>query len=483
MVAAFSNSLSANNLSIGSSSVVAQNMVNQSVNIQFDVSWDNSWRTSANPNNWDAVWLFVKYKKANDGKWYHATLNANDASHFTGSQGAGAIIDARGDGKGAFFYRSADGTGTFASNQVKLNWNYGSDGIGNNLATELTELQVFGIEMCYIPQGAFYVGSGGTEANHFYTYGGNSPYQITSDAAITIDTTIGNLYYEPEVDAGDGLGPIPAAFPKGYDAIYCMKYEITQEQYANFLNTLNTNQQDERFPNQFSTFRHSIKLVNGVYGCDANNNEILNEAADGQTIACNCLSWADGTAYSDWCGLRPMTELELEKVSRGIAPPVANEYAWGSTIITSAGSGIANIINPGEITEASNISGANCNYYDISLLRGMLRVGSFAGGSRQSSGASYYGVMEMSGNVWEHCVTVGNPSGRAFTGTVGDGVLDANGNANIANCPGITAEGSGFRAGGWGVRNTACMVSDRGGAAFAFPGRNSVTGFRCVSGL
>ncbi len=74
---AFSSSLSANNLSIGSSSVVAQNIANQSVNIQFDVSWDNSWRTSAAPNNWDAVWLFVKYKKASDSNWYHATLNAN----------------------------------------------------------------------------------------------------------------------------------------------------------------------------------------------------------------------------------------------------------------------------------------------------------------------------------------------------------------------------------------------------------------------
>ena len=337
--------------------------------------------------------------------------------------------------------------------------------------------------MVYITQGAFYVGSGGNEYGHFYAYGSNSPYHITSEDAITIGTQNGNLYYQSSAYAGDISGPIPASFPKGYNAFYCMKYEITQEQYSDFLNTLTSTQQTTRFANYFNSYRHFIKLVNGVYGCDANNNGILNEAADGQNIACNVLDWTDGIAYSDWSGMRPMTELEFEKICRGSATPVANEYAWGNTSITSAGTSNSNITNSGQDNEGSNVNGANCNYYDNDCIPGPLRVGCFNGSTRQSCGASYYGVMEMSGNLFERCVTVGNSTGRAFTGTVGDGILDESGNADMPTCPGITAIGSGFRGSIWNGSIDLCRISDRSFAAYTNVYRGSSHGFRCISGI
>ena len=52
--------------------------------MQFDLSWDNSWRTSSgSTNNWDAAWVFIKYRVAS-GPWQHAKLNATGNSKGTG---------------------------------------------------------------------------------------------------------------------------------------------------------------------------------------------------------------------------------------------------------------------------------------------------------------------------------------------------------------------------------------------------------------
>jgi hypothetical protein len=32
------------------------------------------------------------------------------------------------------------------------------------------------------------------------------------------------------------------------------------------------------------------------------------------------------------------------------------------------------------------------------------------------AGASYYGIMEMAGNLTERCISAGSPEGRAYTG-------------------------------------------------------------------
>ena len=117
---------------------------------------------------------------------------------------------------------------------------------------------------------------------------------------------------------------------------------------------------------------------------------------------------------------------------------------------------------------------------------GPLRNGAFATknyglASRRYSGGSYYGVMELSGNVWERVVTVANSDGRAFTGAHGDGALDTNGRANVSNWPSsTTAAGSGLRGGSWNAVSTAARVSDRSNAANAVTARASDYGGRGV---
>jgi len=142
---------------------------------------------------------------------------------------------------------------------------------------------------------------------------------------------------------------------------------------------------------------------------------------------------------------------------------------------------------------ASNYSTSTGNAsYDITdgSINGPLRVGIFAAhadnSGRITAGASYYGIMELSGNLWERAVTVGNATGRDFTGLHGNGALSTNGHANETAWPGLTsgevtgATGSGFRGGSW-FFNASCMrVSDRSSAAVTHAVRDNYYGFRAV---
>jgi hypothetical protein len=43
------------------------------VQVQFKLNWQNSLRTSNAPFNWDATWVFIKYKVGVNGEWKHAS--------------------------------------------------------------------------------------------------------------------------------------------------------------------------------------------------------------------------------------------------------------------------------------------------------------------------------------------------------------------------------------------------------------------------
>ncbi len=57
--------------------------------------------------------------------------------------------------------------------------------------------------------------------------------------------------------------------------------------------------------------------------------------------------------------------------------------------------------------------------------------------TRISAGATYYGVLDMTGNVNEYMVASGGLAGRSFTGINGNGELNANGEADEDYWPGI----------------------------------------------
>lgn len=52
--------LHANNITVSNTNLTGQNTTDDYGMVQFDLSWDNSWRTSSEPNNWDAARVFVK---------------------------------------------------------------------------------------------------------------------------------------------------------------------------------------------------------------------------------------------------------------------------------------------------------------------------------------------------------------------------------------------------------------------------------------
>ena len=283
-----------------------------------------------------------------------------------------------------------------------------------------------------------------------------------------------------------------------------MKYSITQQQYVDFLNTLTRPQQKQRTATDLSTgitnvtniyvmsattspsYRNGIRCNTTIdanasvtFYCDLNNNAVMNENDDGQHIACNYLSWADGVAYAAWAGLRPMTETEYEKACRGTAVPVAGEYAWGTANITGATS----ITSSGASDEKAN-TGANCVYNNATAVQGPLRVGVFATAtsSREASGATVYGIMEMSGNLWGRVVSLGSAAGRTFTGTNGNGQLNTLGNANISSWPGTNAVGSGLRGNHWKGTNFNAKISARDNGNYESAIRNEMFGFRLVRG-
>lgn len=594
------------------SNVMVQSVQPQNVNpdahtiVSFTVAWENSWRVSTGPANWDAAWVFMKFRiGANDPSftgisltngsptvtlpsvanlrvgmpvrvvsggstlptgtvisaintstnvvtlssnatnsatnntlefmriWEHAWLSATNTHHTVNNGGTVEVgatdIGGTARGMGAFIYRSANGSGN-VSYDVTLQWNFGAQaGQGT------VDVRVYAIEMVYVPQGSFFVGSGGMETSSLTqansTTGNTVPYQITATPptiqANNTGSNAGNLGARGAMDlSGTSTATLAAGFPTGFNAFYCMKYEITQAQYRDFLNALTYTQQVQRTATaptlaagtgalvstnanrngiDIETPGNATTLVPALYGCNLNGNTVYNENDDGEWIACNFLSWMDGAAYLDWTGLRPMTELEFEKACRGNLTPVPNEFAWGTNGIHATS--YAALSNPGTANELPNApsttsTAGNANYFSTapaSPNNGPMRAGIFAAGisSRVAAGASFYGIMEMSGNLHERAVMIGNVAGRSYTGMHGDGNLMRTGDANVNQWPGINgntniaiangifgtigvtgAAGSGFRGGSYVSSSSALNMSSRDGSNDA--NRNSPYGFRGV---
>ena len=492
----------ANNIQVANSALTGN--TGTSAQIQFDLSWENSWRGGA-VTNWDAAWVFVKYRTSLTGPWLHANLNNTGHVPAAGSQidlgllTPGTAFNASSNPVvGVFVYRNAAGTGNLSLPGTQLQWNFAA--LGLNYA-DIAQVQVFAIEMVYVPQGAFAAGSGGTESNAF------TLTTITTATATTVPAGTGSLGGQAGGFPTGQTAPTSASWPNGFNAFYCMKYEVSQQGYVDFLNTLTYTQQFTRTANVPNSVAGTGALITGaprngidiqtpgvasttpaVYACNLDGDAVYGEAVDGKDIACNSLSWGDVTAYLDWSGLRPMTELEFEKACRGTVAPVPNEYPWGTTGIAASAYTLANAgaTNEGIATNYSTTLG-NASYSTTvgSIIIGPLRVGIFAANGsnsgRATAGASYYGIMELGGNLVERPVTIDNVEGRAFTGLHGNGALAADGNPDGAAWPApASAIGAGFRGGAWTSAATTVRVSERSLAAFPNSERNIGWGGRGV---
>jgi len=407
-------------------------------NVTFDLAWDHSWRATWDVTadqhggtgtlkleSWDAAWVFAKFRKPGAEGYSHATLSTNKADHKMPAE-ATLDVGLTDDGKrgvGAFVYRATTGSGANDFKGLTLRWLHKADGVEDPSAVDL---KVFAIQMVYVPQCAFWAGDGTTSStpgqfpvgdtdlkrqHHGYTHlvtgqfsAGDTtePLRIESENALTLggpskknlSNRDGLWMLRPDDFTSFVIRTLPAEFPKGYAAFYCMKHEITRGEYAAFLNTLSFQQQHRvtakgQGPDSpAGTFvfapddPQGIKIT--VPGKSPGTPAVYK--TDAPRLPCNYLSWSEGLQYANWAGLRLMTELEYEKSSRGPLKPVPNEYAWGTDRIVDA----------------------NAPAPDDERVRG---------------GASYWGIMGLSDDMGERTVTVGNHFGRRFSGTHGDGTL------------------------------------------------------------
>ena len=350
----------ADELRIGNASVVARD--DQTATIQFDVSWLHAWRHSSFH---DAAWVFFKVRPEGQAEWQHARLVADKVLNPTGyGQNVDGtplefVVPDGEDGFSGMFLRlaSADASGDVNAQQVTAVWDWQNiKGIGKDTKIEV---RAFGIEMVYVAEGAYYLGRGneetapyvssghgGNELNWFYRFGDReirpstfkhsrevfvwaamiaqrkgAPFEVTGPGPIPTGKKKGKLWairFPPE----DG-GLIPAAFPNGYSAFYCMKYPyMTQAQYAGFLNTITAKQAEKHY----RIGGHSLAVKRTG---EAPNYKYEATETDGRAA---WISWGDGAAFAAWSGLRPMTELEYEKSIRGPQTAVPNDTTlsyWG----------------------------------------------------------------------------------------------------------------------------------------------------------
>lgn len=475
----------ANNIQVVSPEIVDHNNSGTAY-VKFDLFWEHSWNDNMR-GNWDAAWVFVKSYHKDLREWSHVYLDTTSSSHSYSSANVPMSMSFEAENlmgfrrcPGFFIHRKDPGNGSNEIQGLKIKFNYLDHGYS---PTDTIVVSVFAIEMIYIPGNKFVIGDGVSINTLKKT--GNAISVGTGQKKADLE------YIESETGLFFTTEAVSDNYPKGTLPFYIMKHEISQHAYVDFLNTLNADQQRTRtsilpttaaksfampsagFTSNPAQYRNYIKIrssandeVPALYGHSIDN-VLWNKEDNGGNIACNFLNWSDGLAYLDWAALRPFTELEYEKACRGHKKVVTAEYAWAY----KAGNPVLNtnsFTDPGLATEEAR--DITANYLETGKAPWVMRVGAFAKDSstRYEAGATFYGVMNMSDNLWERCVNFSTKEGRAFKPQNGNGEVTIFGAADVLEWP--ASKGGGFRGFQVSSRQYADLDNDTRHPSYGFRG-------------
>lgn len=430
--------------------------------ISFDISWENSWRLDASSDGLhDAVWVFVKYKSCDSELgFFHVLLSTTMTDHTLETGLMANAIDNSPDNTGIMLRRSDVGSGDITPKRVTLAL--------LNIPSDATEIKVYGTEMTYIKEDAFYVGDGLRNRNILREGGDNgntlaNSYYIDSENLIPVGDQVGKLWCTETRAAGWGpftieqpflnlqSSGIPSTYPKGYKSFYAMKTEITQQQYADFLNSL-SRQDVYRYYSRSIPFGRTIDVYGKGYPTDYHNLYSLqgswpNISTSGRPHQAQAiLNWYDIMGFLSWAALRPLTELEYEKVCRGPELPMPYQFPWGDTSNRLPGQRVNLGTAEETVTNVGQEGVSNTIFPGYNNMIYAMRVG-YQGKeglitNRKTLAAGYYGNLGLGDNVFEWYVAIRDNS-MGYEGSWGKGNLQLPSSwQNITGTP---------RNGGWGL--------------------------------
>ncbi len=150
------------------------------------------------------------------------------------------------------------------------------------------------------------------------------------------------------------------------------KYEVSAREFAEFLNEKGNPENRYFSHDKYSTIM-GVSYIDGRAVETTQNPEIYIPREGFENYPANNVSWFGAEAYCRWKGKRLPAEAEWEKAARGDDKRI---YPWGNGMP--------------DVTKAK---------YDQKWEEKGLNV--MAPVDSLHNGASYYGVLNMSGNVWE----------------------------------------------------------------------------------
>ena len=216
------------------------------------------------------------------------------------------------------------------------------------------------------------------------------------------------------------------------DAFYMDESEVTNAQYAEFLNAKGKHTEDNRIWMFIGAQNDKIEAVSGVYRVKTGY----------ENHPAVFVSWYGAMAYAEWKGKRLPTEAEWEKAARGGLS--GQNYPWGNTIDSSQANYNNNI---GETTA----------------------VGQYP--------ANDYGLNDMAGNVWEWCLDEYDANFYSVS-PARNPLSGANSVQWLLDNWTSTSNFRVLRGGSWGDPGTEVRVTRRGGHNPSLIDYR--LGFRCV---